>query len=507
MLFELIKRIFRGGSGGQPPPQLAAVQSLLEAGALERANALLADLLKQAPGCPEVHLWQGRLAARCGRYGDATAAFDRALTLRPGWTDALLEQALAFKELGRFEAAIAALDRVIALDPGDHVAYTNRGLALRELGRYAEAEASLRRAVELSPLSASGWGHLGLFLIEQGRIDEAIHLLQGILAQTPEDPDAHLYLATAYLRRGEFALGWPHFEYRLRRATAQPRRHEFPEWQGGSIGNGALLIVPEMGPGDEIMFASCFPDVLARVAPVVIECEPRLVALFSRSFPGAVVRPALPDRAGSNIAPDFPIAAQISAGSLPGLFRGGWEAFPQRSGYLVPDPAKVDRWRSRLAGMGPGRRIGLSWQGGTVRTRRLLRSMALATLLPVLRVPGTQFVSLQYTPSEEEIAALRDSHGVVVHSFPEANADFDELAALVSCLDLVVSVQTAVVHLCGALGRPCWVLVPAVAEWRYLSEGERMPWYPSVRLFRQTQLGDWGPVITRVAAELEGFRS
>lgn len=424
----------------------------------------------------------------------------------PDRAQTLLEEALAHKERGEFEAAIVCLDEIIAAQPEERFAHTNRGLALRELGRHAEAEGSLRRALELSPLNPDLWAHLALVLIEQGRSDEAIAILEGILAQMPDHVEAHWNLALARLRRGEFAAGWPHYEYRRRRADVRPPHYPYPEWTGGELGDGALLIVSEQGPGDEIMFASCIPDAMARVARVAIECDPRLAPLFARSFPGASVWSAPAAGARPGAPPDCAIKAQIMAGSLPGLFRCGREAFPQHPGYLRPDSGKVERWRTRLAGLGPGLRIGVSWRGGTFGTRRRLRSLSLAALLPVLRTAGAQFVSLQHDQRTEEIADLHTGAGVTLHAFPEAVADFDEQAALMSCLDLVISVQTAVVHLAGALGRPCWVLVPAVPEWRYLGAGERMPWYPSVRLFRQETLGVWEPLVERVAGALRALR-
>ncbi|RPI48731.1 MAG: hypothetical protein EHM59_00630 [Betaproteobacteria bacterium] len=194
--------------------------------------------------------------------------------------------------------------------------------------------------------------------------------------------------------------------------------------------------------------------------------------------------------------------AQIAAGSLPLYFRRRLEDFPRHHGYLRAAPERIAHWRQRLASLGPGLKVGLSWVGGALKTRRALRSIGLPQLSPVLRSPGAHFVSLQYTRCEADIDAFTRDSGIAIHHWPEAIADYDETAALVSALDLVISVTTSIVHLAGALGKPAWILVPTVAEWRYLRSGCSMPWYPSVRLHRQAVLGDWVPVVEEIRSAL-----
>jgi hypothetical protein len=193
---------------------------------------------------------------------------------------------------------------------------------------------------------------------------------------------------------------------------------------------------------------------------------------------------------------------QIRMSGLPRFLRRSRAAFPRHQGYLRAAPERVAYWRSRLAALGPGAKIGVSWAGGTRRTGRARRSTMLEDWLPVLRLPGVQYVSLQYTDCRADIARLREQHGIDLAHWQEAIEDYDETAALVTALDAVASVCTAVIHLAGALGRPTYVLVPWWPGWRYLFEGEEMPWYPSVRLMRQQQPSDWGAPIARLAAEL-----
>jgi hypothetical protein len=192
----------------------------------------------------------------------------------------------------------------------------------------------------------------------------------------------------------------------------------------------------------------------------------------------------------------------VSLASLPLHLRNREEDFPRHAGYLQPAADRVAHWRARLAALGPGRKIGLSWRGGTADTRRSMRTLSLEQLLPVLRTPETHFVSLQYGEARAELEALQAQSGMHVTHWQEAIDDYDETAALCCALDLTVSVCTAVIHLNGALGRPVWVMVPAVPEWRYGYHGNSMPWYPCVALYRQQAGDNWEPVVERVAQAL-----
>ena len=177
--------------------------------------------------------------------------------------------------------------------------------------------------------------------------------------------------------------------------------------------------------------------------------------------------------------------------------------FPRHGGYLVPDTARVAAWRARLAALGPGLKVGVSWRGGTPGTGQAARSLPLDELLPLLTLPNAHFVSLQYGPASAEIAALNARHGSALHDWLPPVTDMDEVAALIAGLDLVVTVCTTVAHLSGALGKAAWVMVPAVAEWRYLESGSEIPWYPALRLFRQPRLNEWDDVIASIRSELQ----
>jgi hypothetical protein len=283
-------------------------------------------------------------------------------------------------------------------------------------------------------------------------------------------------------------------------ARKRPASH--PVWQGGALAGRRLLVIGEQGLGDEIMFASCVPDLLARGADCAIECSAKLEGLFRRSFPDAVVYTGRPDKSIPQHLSESGIDCEIPLGSLPRHFRRSHEDFPGHRGYLVADPSRIARWRAELAALGDGLKVGISWQGGSHLSRRPVRSLALAQWLPVLRTSGVHFVDLQYTDSAADIAELERSSGVRIHHWQAVCDDYEDTAAMVCALDLVISVCTAVIHLGGALGRPVWVLAPYSPEWRYGIAGETMPWYPSVRIIRQREYGVWEPVVTEAARRL-----
>lgn len=339
---------------------------------------------------------------------------------------------------------------------------------------------------------------------ELGRLPEAFADYDRALALRPDFPLAAFHRGMARLLTADFARGWDDYELRRLNAGPIPGTAGLARWDGSPLAGRTIFIAREQGLGDEIMFASLLPQLLAQPGHCVIECEPRLVPLFRRSFPSATVF-ASPPGGGlpSGIAPG-PVDLVADAGGVARFLRRSAGDFPRHDGYLRADPVQVGRWRERLARLGPGLKVALSWTGGVRKTRRALRAIPLHQLLPVLRVGGARFISLQYTPeARDELDALHARHGIKIEHWPEAIDDTDQTAALVCALDLVVSVCTSLVHLGGALGRPVWVMAPLSPEWRYGFAGDSMPWYPSVRLFRQSAYRRWEPVVAAVAAELQ----
>ncbi len=449
------------------------------------------------------------LALASQRRNDPAAAagyLERALALRSDYGDAHNALGAVSLELGDISRAVAQFERAVKLCPQNAKAHSNLGYVLfRDLGEYERGAAHISRALELDPGDANAWCNYSMVLSQQGRLDEAISVCDQLLSAKPEMHEARLNRGLARLKQGRFTEGWRDYEARkLTRSNYVPRPFGFPEWRGEPLRGKTVLVYAEQGLGDEIMFASCVPEVLARAGRCLIECAPRLERLMQRSFPGAKVHGSAQDDPDMGwLVEHEPLDYQVAIGSLPGFFRRHAADFPVHRGYLRADDILVAEWQARLAALGPGIRVGISWRGGMVSTRRELRSTPLAEWLPLLRQPACRFVSLQYGDCAEEVAALTREHGVRLHHWQQGIDDLDQMAALLCALDVVISVQTAVVHLSGALGRPTWVLIPAAPEWRYLQEGTTVPWYSSVRLFRQQEAGNWRPVLHLVADELE----
>ncbi len=456
----------------------------------------------------DAHNYLGVSYLEQGGYEDAADCFTLAIHHRPLFPQAFHNMALVAQHHGDLEQAVACLEKAVAMKPDFAGAHSTLGYLLsNQLGDFERGAEHIRAALRLSPADPDVLCNYSMVLTEEGRLEEALAICDRLLAAHPDLHEARLNRALAALKLGRFAEAWPDYEARkLARSNYVPRVLPLPEWRGQVLRDKKLLVYAEQGLGDQIMFASCLPDLLPQVGGCVVECAPRLVPIFRRSFPAARVESqAQGDASLASLVQSACFDYQVAIGSLPGYFRKNRSDFPLHAGYLHADRARVAYWKGRLGALGPGLKVGISWFGGAASTRRDTRSMRLADWLPVLAQTPCCFVSLQYGNVSGELATVSREHQVKIHAWSEAIADYDETAALVAALDLVISVQTAVVHLAGALGKSAWAILPAVSEWRYLERGETMPWYPSVRLLRQSRLGDWQPVIARSAQDLAQF--
>lgn len=526
------------GAGPDAPaadPELAAVRALARRGDLRGVVDALERVAAERPGSADIQhelaaayaglgdviaaldcleialahdarhlpslLLLARLAESAGELERAGGALERAVGIAPG-AGAILASCARVRHLqGRSGEARALAARAIGVDPGLADAHQVAGLAAIAEEDYAAGAAALERAVPLAPGMIGTHLNLANAYLHLGRFDECRERLEWVIAREPRNFIARWDYAHLQLAARDFERGWPNYEYRLQAQEGGSLTGHRPPWRGEPLADRTLLVLGEQGIGDQIMLASCLPEVTARARECLLVCEPRLTRLFARSFPGVTVRsPQSLDRAELDRA-DF----EVQAGSLPVHFRRSAAAFPRHAGYLRADPERAAFWRQRLDATGARLRIGVSWRGGTAKTRGRLRSLPPAALAPLLALPDACFVSLQYGDVAAELAELRRASGVPVLEFPEAIADYDETAALVAGLDLVVTVCTSIVHLTGALGRPVWVLVPSVPEWRYCLAGDTLPWYPSARLFRQPAGAAWPDTIAAVAAALAAW--
>ena len=421
-----------------------------------------------------------------------------ALGVRPGFLEAQVNLAWAQEKDGALVEAEAGYRRALELDPDCLGAHRNLAVLLVRQKRFQEAEAVYQRVLRIHPDSASLWTNLGVLLADLKREAEAEACFRKALALDPDFPGAHYNLGYLQLLRGQFAEGWRGRQARSWSACAA--RFGFPRWQGEDLQGKALLIAAEAGHGDMIQFCRYAAELKARgVARVGVVCHAPLTRLF-RTLDGAdeVIGLDQPLPADGWDFWTLPLSLPFHCGTL-------LETIPASIPYLHPDPDLVAAWRARMPEGGP--RVGLVWKGSPGFESDGDRSLpGLAALAPLAAVPGTRFVSLQKGAGETE--PDQPPPGLVVANLGAAMTDFADAAAIMASLDLVISVDTAAAHLAGALGRPCWVLLPDYRlDWRWLRGRTDSPWYPgTMRLFRQTG-GDWPAVIREVAAELRRFKA
>jgi tetratricopeptide (TPR) repeat protein len=434
----------------------------------------------------------GLAAALCAadRVEDAVAAAEQATALQPDLAQAWFVLGGGLKRAGRLPEAAAAFERTCALEPRFAAARLSLAAAYGALDREAEAEQALRAALAIDPALREAVSNLAFLLIGADRVDEAAALCEAALACDPEHAEARWALTLALLRKGDYARGWPLYARCEWEGPAKARfaaQFETPMWRGEPLDGRTLLILASEGLGDTLQFSRFAKVLTAQGARCVLACDPKLHGLMRRTPGVAAV-----------IARDAPTPEHdvwVEQMSLPWLLGATIDAIPSCEGDMVVDARKAAAWAGRLP---PGRKVGIVWSGNPTHPNDARRSMATAEIAPLLAAPGWTPVSLQVGPRSGEIASL---FGVADHS--AALADFEETAALVANLDLVIAVDTAVAHLAGAMGKPTWVLLSATAEWRWLAGRDDTPWYPAMRTFRQARLGDWTGVVARVRRALE----
>ena len=470
---------------------------------LARAGASFRAAIAAEPNSVLAHGNLGIVLKESGHRAQALEHLRRAYELAPEGAGTLRNLVVTLVEFDRCEDALAVAKEAVAREPGGYQAQLMLGYANQKIHEPLHALTCYEAVYRVRTDDAELYYNRGIALQDVGRLAEACADYERALALQPEYPLAGFHRGLARLLTGDFERGWEDYEERRLSADFPGRSSSLPQWDGSPLTGRTILVCGEQGLGDEIMFASMLPQVIDAAKHAVLECDPRLLKLFSRSFPAATVYAAAPDRRSQPSVAGHSIDVEAYGGSLPRFFRRKPEDFPRHNGYLKADPARVEYWRGRLAALGPGLKVGISWSGGVRKTRQPLRSIPLDHLALILRVPGIRPVSLQYTAgAAEEAAAFGASQGLRIEHWQEAIDDYDETAALVCALDLVISVCTSVIHLTGALGRPAWVMAPFSPEWRYGFSGSTMRWYPSVKIVRQPAFGEWEPVISTVATDL-----
>ncbi|HEV3136922.1 MAG TPA: tetratricopeptide repeat protein [Pirellulales bacterium] len=427
------------------------------------------------------------------RLEESEASYRAALAARPKYLKAMINLGAVVRDLGRIEEAAEILSAAVAIDPQYPNAHLNLGTTLRDAGQYAEAVACFHRALAIQPDSAEAHNNLGTALQAQGRLTEAAACYQQALRCDPQAADAHFNLGTHRLRQGDLEAGFPEYEWRWKFKKFSNRQFDQPRWDGSPLEGRTILLHAEQGLGDTLQFVRHADAVKSRGATVLVECQAPLLKILARC-PGI-------DRliaAGSPL-PSFDVQAPLL--SLPGIMKLSLN--DMFSGpYLFADPALVESWRAVLAGYS-GFRVGICWQGNPKFLFDRQRSFSVRRFAPLAKIDGVRLVNLQKGAGAEQIA---DNEGLEIidlgTNLDEGAGPFMDTAAVMTNLDLVVTSDTAVAHLAGALGVPVWVAIGVNSDWRWLADRDDSPWYPSMRLFRQGRPDDWDEVFLRIEQEL-----
>ncbi|WP_029007951.1 tetratricopeptide repeat protein [Azospirillum halopraeferens] len=466
------------------------------AGRLDAAERLYRTVLALEPAMAQALDLLGVAEAQRGRAAEAAVRLGRALRLLPDSAAVRGHLGGALRAANRPEQAVAVLRPALPLDPAHAEVAAHYGAALHTLDRAEDAFRWLWRAHRLHPGDPDTLVNLGTVLRDLRAFRDAEVCLAAALARRPDDAAAHLALAVTRLVQGDFTGGWPEFEWRWRRLPSPP-------WSGDALPpDTTLLLHGEQGFGDAIQFARYAPLAAARGGRVVLEVQPLLVRLMRSLGPEIRVVPRADDGAPPPHDRHCPLM------SLPLAFGTTPETIPVTVPYLRADAADVARWRAWLderCGNGRDLRVGLVWAGNPCHRNDRNRSLPATALAPLLAVPGVRFVSLQTGAARADLPALPRPPGGPILDPIDGVRDFADTAAILETLDLLITVDTAVVHLAGALGRPAWLLLPRVPDWRWLLDRSDSPWYPTLRLFRQARAGDRAGVTATVAAVLRAL--
>jgi hypothetical protein len=463
---------------------------------LQQFDAALASCDKAIalkPDYAEAHTNRGAALYGLQRFEAAVASYDRAVAINPAYAKAHTNRGVALQELGKLQLALASHDRAIAIDPNHADAYSNRGIALHAMRRLEDAVASYEKAIAIQPSFVAAYYNRGLAFHELRRPSAALASFDQATAIDPGSAQAHFNKSLTLLLEGDFQQGLPLYEWRWKTEKSKPRVRNFEQalWLGEEpVAGKAILLHSEQGFGDAIQFCRYAERVAALGARVILEVpEPLLGVLSGLDGDMELVAKGKP-------LPAFDYHCPLL--SMPLAFKTDTTSIPASQSYLRSDSTKVAEWEQRI-GAKTKPRVGLVWSGNADHVNDHNRSIALSAL--VAQLPDTlEYVSLQKEVRDSDRPVL-ESNGHIRH-FGDALKDFGDTAALCELMDVVISVDTSVAHLSGALGMPTWVLLPYVPDWRWLLDRDDSPWYPSVSLYRQSDDREWVNVLEQVKADL-----
>jgi tetratricopeptide (TPR) repeat protein len=467
---------------------------LAQQGQFPQAAIHYREVVTIQPAFAEAHNNLGVMLAEQRQFAEALACYNQALVLKPDYAEAHYNLANGLKETGRLAEAAARYRQALQLKPSFAEAHLNLGITIAALGKPAEAVVEYHEALRLQPHSVEAHNNLGLALAHLGHHEQALARYQRALQLWPDFPDAHYNLALTWLTLGNFEQGWAEYEWRWRLAELPPRPFSQALWDGTALHGRTILLHSEQGMGDTIQFIRYAPLVQQRGGKVLVECQGALLPLLAGC--------AGIDQLVARGAPLPSADVHCPLMSLGRIFAAGLAPIPANVPYVFTDPRRFEHWRSEVS-RAPGFKVGIAWQGSPGYRWDRLRSIPLAHFAPLARVPGVQLISLQKGPGTDQLGAGTQFDVIDLgNSLDEGTGAFVDTAAVMKCLDLVVTSDTAVAHLAGALALPVWLALSLSPEWRWQLHRADSPWYPTMRLFRQMRFGDWDTVFSCMAVEL-----
>jgi tetratricopeptide (TPR) repeat protein len=481
------------------PDYVEAFHNLANALADSNRHAESESAFRQAirlsPRDARFHKSLGLVLARQGKIDESSACLREAIRLKPDFPEAFNDLAINLARQAKFEEAVANYREALRHRSNYAEVHNNLGNALRNLGRFDESMACYEQAISLKPNYADAFNNMGIALAELGRFDDAIAAYTKCLKLRHNHVDAHMNRALTWLRKGDFAQGWAEYEWRWKKRTISNRPLIQPQWNGFPLAGRTILLITEQGLGDTFQFIRYAPLLKAQGARVVLECPERLTKLMART-------PGIDQLVAQNEPlPDHDVYAPLL--TLPGLLATSACSIPAEVPYVHPEPDLVEHWRRELAG-GRELKVGINWQGNPQYAGDRHRSVPLANFAPLAKIPGVKLYSLQKNHGLDQLQPFAAEYPVVDLSsrLDEQTGPFLDTAAVLKTLDLFITSDTSVAHLAGALGIPVWMALSTTPDWRWMTVREDNPWYPTMRIFRQSEFGGWRPVFDRIAAEL-----
>ncbi len=464
---------------------------LLRDGDVERAEQTFLQVARDDPLSGEARFFLGLIHQQRNDLESASQHYEQALWLIPDLAEARNNLGIILQSRGRVDEAEASYREALRLEPDYPEAHNNLGNALQDQGRFDEAVTAYRQALRFRPHFVEALKHLGNALRALGRLPEAIACYEEGLRHAPDHALLHMARAMVWLQMGDFARGWPECDWRLGAEDLFIHRLHGPVWDGGPLDGRTILVAAEQGLGDTIQFIRYAPLLARRGGRVVVTCARSLCQILA-SCPG--VDQVILE--GDSL-PEYACYAPVM--SLPAILGTTLETIPVEVPYLAADPARVAAWGQAL-GKTSEFKIGVVWQGNPIHTKDRERSFHLMHLEPVAKLPGVRLYSLQKNFGLEQIEAVADRFPVI--DLGHRLNDLVDTAAVMRNLDLIISADSSPAHLAGALAVPVWMPLPFICDWRWMTDREDTPWYPTMRLFRQSRYGDWDELFSRLAREL-----